>query len=96
MFCKVFSGVFIIEAILKIIAMNKYYFYNGWNIFDLIIVIASVIDMGVESISGLSVLRTFRLVSLFFLLNTRLHFVCCALKLKESNKYLIDPNCIYA
>ncbi|KAL8611742.1 hypothetical protein ACOMHN_065367 [Nucella lapillus] len=58
----VFSSVFILEAILKICALNKYYFYNGWNIFDLVIVVASIIDLGVENVQGLSVLRTFRLL----------------------------------
>ncbi|KAL8589095.1 hypothetical protein ACOMHN_017258 [Nucella lapillus] len=58
----VFSAVFILEAALKILALNKFYFFNGWNVFDLIIVIASIVDMGVENINGLSVLRTFRLL----------------------------------
>ena len=55
--------MFILEATLKITALGKFYFTNGWNIFDLIIVVASIVDMGVENIKGLSVLRTFRLVS---------------------------------
>ena len=55
--------MFILEAILKILALNKYYFMNGWNVFDLIIVVASIVDMGVADVDGLSVLRTFRLVS---------------------------------
>ncbi|XP_076443937.1 sodium channel protein 1 brain-like [Babylonia areolata] len=58
----IFSSVFILEAILKICALNKFYFHNGWNIFDLVIVVASIVDLGVESVQGLSVLRTFRLL----------------------------------
>ncbi|XP_076465332.1 sodium channel protein 1 brain-like [Babylonia areolata] len=58
----VFSGVFILEAVLKILALNKFYFCNGWNVFDLVIVIASIVDLGVENVNGLSVLRTFRLL----------------------------------
>ncbi|PVD19442.1 hypothetical protein C0Q70_19931 [Pomacea canaliculata] len=38
------------------------YFYVGWNIFDLIVVLASIVDLSVENIKGLSVLRTFRLL----------------------------------
>ena len=39
------------------------YFGNGWNIFDLTIVIASLVDLGLESVDGISVLRGMRLVS---------------------------------
>ncbi|XP_055956481.1 sodium channel protein 1 brain [Patella vulgata] len=61
----VFTVVFTLEAILKITAFSKYYFKSGWNVFDLVIVIASLIDLGLEDIDGLSVFRTFRLVSRF-------------------------------
>ncbi|XP_035829755.1 sodium channel protein 1 brain [Aplysia californica] len=61
----IFTSVFIIEAVCKIIGLGKYYFMSGWNIFDLIIVIASVLDMGLEQVDGLSVLRTFRLLRVF-------------------------------
>ena len=43
-------------------ALSKEYFSSGWNIFDLIIVIASLIDLSVESVNGISVLRGMRLV----------------------------------
>jgi hypothetical protein len=39
------------------------YFGNGWNIFDLTIVVASLLDLGLESVDGISVLRGMRLVS---------------------------------
>ncbi|XP_048254003.1 sodium channel protein 1 brain-like isoform X4 [Haliotis rufescens] len=61
----VFTAVFIFEAVLKLFALNKYYFKSGWNIFDLIIVIASIIDLGFEEVDGLSVFRTFRLLRVF-------------------------------
>ena len=38
------------------------YFGNGWNIFDLTIVVASLLDLGLESVDGISVLRGMRLV----------------------------------
>jgi hypothetical protein len=41
------------------------YFGNGWNIFDLTIVVASLLDLGLESVDGISVLRGMRLVSRF-------------------------------
>ena len=38
---------------------------EGWNIFDFIIVSLSLIELGLANVSGLSVLRSFRLVSFF-------------------------------
>lgn len=40
----------------------KYYFQEGWNIFDFIIVALSLLELGLEGVQGLSVLRSFRLV----------------------------------
>lgn len=49
---------------MKLIAMSpKYYFQVGWNIFDFIIVALSLVELGLEGVQGLSVLRSFRLVS---------------------------------
>ena len=41
----------------------KFYFQEGWNIFDFIIVTLSIVELGLSNVSGLSVLRSFRLVS---------------------------------
>jgi len=35
----------------------------GWNIFDSIIVTMSLVELGLADVQGLSVLRSFRLVS---------------------------------
>ena len=59
---QVFTSFFTLEAVLKLMALSKDYFGSGWNIFDLIIVIASLIDLSVESVNGISVLRGMRLV----------------------------------
>jgi len=60
----VFTGIFTAEAILKIIAMAPVkYLKDGWNVFDLIIVTLSLVELGLANIKGLSVLRSFRLVS---------------------------------
>ena len=59
-----FTATFAIEAVIKLMAMSpKYYFQEGWNIFDFIIVALSLIELGLSNVSGLSVLRSFRLVS---------------------------------
>lgn len=64
-YLQFFTATFAIEAVIKLLAMSpKYYFQEGWNIFDFIIVALSLIELGLASISGLSVLRSFRLVSL--------------------------------
>lgn len=58
-----FTATFAIEATMKLIAMSpKYYFQEGWNIFDFIIVALSLLELGLEGVQGLSVLRSFRLV----------------------------------
>lgn len=44
-------------------ALSKEFFECGWNIFDLIIVSASLLDLIFELVDGLSVLRGLRLVS---------------------------------
>ncbi|XP_048512260.1 sodium channel protein para isoform X30 [Athalia rosae] len=61
-----FTTTFGIEATAKLIAMSpKYYFQEGWNIFDFIIVALSLLELGLEGVQGLSVLRSFRLLRVF-------------------------------
>lgn len=62
---QVFSGIFTAEMVLKIIALDPYYYFQtGWNIFDSIIVCLSLMELGLSDVEGLSVLRSFRLVRL--------------------------------
>ncbi|XP_050424464.1 sodium channel protein para-like isoform X4 [Adelges cooleyi] len=61
-----FSATFGVEAALKLMAMSpKYYFQMGWNIFDFIIVVLSVVELLSAGYQGLSVLRSFRLLRVF-------------------------------
>ena len=62
---------------MKLMAMSpKYYFQEGWNIFDFIIVALSLLELGLEGVQGLSVLRSFRLVSkIIRFLRTRRKFL---------------------
>ena len=55
---------FLLEAILKLAALSKDYFGNGWNIFDLVIVVASLLDLALEGVDGISVMRGMRLVNI--------------------------------
>ena len=57
---RLFMGIFIVEMFLKLYALKKKFFSNGWNIFDLLIVIVS----SVPEASSFIVLRTFRLFRL--------------------------------
>ncbi|XP_038645635.1 sodium channel, voltage-gated, type I-like, alpha isoform X3 [Scyliorhinus canicula] len=62
----VFTGIFTGEMIFKIIALDPYYYFQeGWNIFDGIIVSLSLMELGLSNVEGLSVLRSFRLLRVF-------------------------------
>uniref|UniRef100_A0A8C3T832 Sodium channel protein n=1 Tax=Chelydra serpentina TaxID=8475 RepID=A0A8C3T832_CHESE len=68
----VFTGIFTAEMILKIIALDPYYYFQQrWNIFDSLIVTLSLIELGLPKPRGrrgggtLSVLRSFRLLRVF-------------------------------
>uniref|UniRef100_A0A3B4V6V8 Sodium channel protein n=1 Tax=Seriola dumerili TaxID=41447 RepID=A0A3B4V6V8_SERDU len=63
---QVFTGIFTAEMVLKIIALDPYYYFQeGWNIFDGIIVSLSLIELCLENVVGMSVLRSFRLLRVF-------------------------------
>ncbi|RZF45624.1 hypothetical protein LSTR_LSTR010575, partial [Laodelphax striatellus] len=59
---KVFTSIFTLECTLKLMALSKEFFDSGWNIFDLIIVSASLLDLSFQLVDGLSVLRGLRLL----------------------------------
>ncbi|XP_077575286.1 sodium channel protein type 2 subunit alpha-like [Stigmatopora nigra] len=63
---QVFTGIFTAEMCLKVIALDPYYYFQeGWNIFDGIIVSLSLMELGLSNVEGLSVLRSFRLLRVF-------------------------------
>ena len=41
---QIFTVIFILEALIKIIALGRQYFKENWNIFDFIIIIGSIIS----------------------------------------------------
>uniref|UniRef100_A0AAZ3NVJ0 Sodium channel protein n=1 Tax=Oncorhynchus tshawytscha TaxID=74940 RepID=A0AAZ3NVJ0_ONCTS len=62
----VFTVIFTAEMVFKLIAMDPYfYFQQGWNMFDGIIVCLSLMELGLSNVEGLSVLRSFRLLRVF-------------------------------
>ena len=67
----VFNIIYTIEALIKFTAFQKDYFNDGWNIFDLVIVLVAWIGMIINSVEGLdigsstTVLRSFRISRVF-------------------------------
>lgn len=62
-FLQVFFVIFVAEAVLKIIALGpRKYFSDNWNIFDFIIVLFAILELALEGVQGLSILRATRLV----------------------------------
>lgn len=48
----VFSSIFLIECILKLIVYKSTYFYTTWNKFDFFVVTASLLDVAMDLIGG--------------------------------------------
>ncbi|XP_077581894.1 sodium channel, voltage gated, type VIII, alpha subunit b isoform X3 [Stigmatopora nigra] len=62
----VFTGIFAGEMFAKLVAMDPYYYFQeGWNCFDGFIVSLSLVELGLQDVEGLSVLRSFRLLRVF-------------------------------
>ena len=60
---QILTSIFTAEALLKMFALTPAkYFKNGWNVFDIIVVVISLAELGLAS-KKMSVLRSFRLVS---------------------------------
>ncbi|KAK1875635.1 Sodium channel protein type 4 subunit alpha B [Dissostichus eleginoides] len=55
----VFTGIFTAEMVLKLLAMDPYYYFQvGWNIFDSIIVTMSLVELGLADVQGLSLAKS--------------------------------------
>jgi len=92
----VFTSLFAIEMILKIIADGCLkYIKNAYNLFDGVIVMMSVIELQGNKNSGLSVLRTFRLLRVLklvrFMPTLRRQLVREVLSLFIRRETLLDP-----
>jgi len=61
-----FTAIFAVECVAKMSAMSpRYFFADGWNLFDFVIVALSIVELLFENVSGLSMLRSFRLLRVF-------------------------------
>ncbi|KAL1269174.1 hypothetical protein QQF64_031463 [Cirrhinus molitorella] len=74
----VFTGVFAVEMILKLVAFKpKHYFADAWNTFDALIVVGSIIDIAITEINNtedsarisITFFRLFRVMRLVKLLS---------------------------
>uniref|UniRef100_H3AX67 Sodium channel protein n=1 Tax=Latimeria chalumnae TaxID=7897 RepID=H3AX67_LATCH len=68
-FNLIFTALFTVEAILKLLGLRLYYFTQAWNIFDILVVVFSIVGNILDSLSaslGFSptILRVFRVVRL--------------------------------
>jgi len=50
-----FMAIFTIEAILKLIAMKSAYFKDGWNVFDFIVVVCTIVALIMANIPDLEI-----------------------------------------
>ncbi|RVE58046.1 hypothetical protein OJAV_G00205230 [Oryzias javanicus] len=75
---KVFTSIFTVEMILKIIALDPYYYFQErWNIFDGIIVTISLVELcfSITLLRSLRLLRVFKLAKSWPTLNTLLKII---------------------
>jgi Ion transport protein len=71
---QIFTGIFTVEAIMKLLALGvTCYFKDHWNRLDITIVFFSLIELGLRDVKGLSILRTFRLVSIISICIYKVH-----------------------
>ena len=63
----IFTGIYTVEMVIKMIAFGKAYFHDGWSVFDFLIVVSAwlgilllqVFNIDVGSIS--TIIRSFRI-----------------------------------
>lgn len=72
----IFTGIFIIEAVIRLIAMRLDYFKMGWNVFDFVIVVFSIVGKLLVYDSKLD---------FFYIRSFNGSFLKCTLCAKEAN-----------
>ena len=72
----IFTGIFIIEAVIRLIAMRLDYFKMGWNVFDFVIVVFSIVGKLLVYDSKLG---------FFYIRSFNGSFLKCTLCAKEAN-----------
>ena len=70
----IFTAIFGFEALIKIIALGRIYFHEGWNIFDFIVSFGSLISIFLTAFTSLNlggavtIVRAFRISRVFRLI----------------------------
>jgi hypothetical protein len=68
----IFTVIFAIEFVIKVIGYGNRFFIDQWNIFDMVIVFVTILGIILSSVSSTSVgpqttiIRSFRIVRIFF------------------------------
>ena len=52
-----FTAIFLVEAILKLLGLGKKYFHDPWNIFDFLIVLGSSVFISLKLLFNITILR---------------------------------------
>ena len=60
-----FTIVFALEVSLRLVAYGHRFFYNSWNLFDLTVVVTSIIESLLAASIGIKVLRALRISRIF-------------------------------
>ena len=60
----IFTGIFIAECCIKLVAYDLSYFHTGWNKFDFFVVVASILDIIIANIEGIDAafLKSFQII----------------------------------
>ena len=61
----VFIVIYVLEIFIKLLAYLHEFFLDAWNLFDVIVVLASIIETVIESGGGLQALRAVRMLKVF-------------------------------
>ncbi|KAM5317311.1 cation channel sperm-associated protein 1 [Glossophaga mutica] len=64
-FDSIFLSIYVVEAVLKIIAMGLDYFYDAWNNLDFVIVVMAILDFSLMQFNSRSFKRTIYNQSVF-------------------------------
>ena len=53
----IFTAIFLVEAILKLLGLGRKYFNDPWNIFDFIIILGSSFFVSLKLLFNITILR---------------------------------------
>jgi len=76
----VFAVIFNLECAFKLLGLGKAYFYQAWNLFDMLIVVGTdvglilnLLDTGSRISTAATIVRAFRIMRIFRLIRSSKH-----------------------